>query len=77
MTHTTHTFTGNKPSRARVLKTLKGLVAGSVTQAEVHWGENSISLEWDRCRYFGWGWIKDVSGSDLADDLNNTGSASC
>ena len=69
-------FDGRKPSKNQVIQALKrGLSRGHV-QFEISWGENMVSLEKHRVApntWSGWGWIKNISGSDLADQFNKEG----
>ena len=65
-----------KPSKNQVLKIARTEFNAGYHTVDLTWGENWISLEkwtnWDLKihNYVGQGWIKDISGSDLADQLN-------
>lgn len=69
-------FDGRKPSKNQVIQAIKrGLSRGHV-QFEIAWGENMVTLEKGRAgvnQWSGWGWIKNISGSDLADQFNREG----
>jgi hypothetical protein len=69
-------FDGRKPSKNQVIQAIKrGLSRGHV-QFEIAWGENMVSLEKGRAgvnTWLGYGWIKNISGSDLADQFNKEG----
>jgi hypothetical protein len=63
-------FKGNKPSKKQVYsKALKGAESGQ-TLIEIYWGENGITLDLNGSSWYGWGWIKDISGDDIAQALN-------
>jgi len=72
-------FDGRKPSYAQIRKMVIAEFNAGYDTVDVGWGENWISLEkwtdWElKTHYFqGQGWIKDISGSDLADQLNEEG----
>ena len=70
-------FTGRKPSKAAVTKVAQRAIKDGHTQIELSWGENWIKLEKDvypyarpNSKWFGHGWIKDISGDDLAQELS-------
>ena len=65
-------FTGRKPSKAQVLSKVKFRAAAGITLIEVYWGENGITLDKQSPNgsWYGWGWIKDISGDSLAKELN-------
>jgi hypothetical protein len=71
-----HYFDGRKPSKNQVIQAIKrGLKEGHV-QFEISWGENWVTLEKHRIApntWSGHGWIKNISGSDLADQFNQEG----
>jgi hypothetical protein len=65
-------FEGRKPSNAQVLKKINEAINQGNKLIEISWGENMITLKktgysdlWQ-----GYGWIKNISGSDIAYKLN-------
>lgn len=64
-------FTGKKPSKKQVLAKVGFLVDTGATLIEVYWGENSLTFDKFNNQWYGWGWIKDISGADIADQLND------
>lgn len=71
-----HQFQGRKPSRAQVLKVINKAIKEGAGALEISWGENCLDLTLSPNAsngfgsWFGHGWIKDISGDDLARDLN-------
>jgi hypothetical protein len=64
-------FNGRKPSKAQVMKHVRGLVKDGWTDIHVIWGENRIEIENIHGDWYGSGWIRDISGQDIARfDLN-------
>ena len=66
-------FDGRKPSKNQVIQAIKRGLSGGHNMFEIAWGENMVSLEKGRAgvnTWIGWGWIKNISGSDLADQFN-------
>ena len=64
-------FNGRKPSKAQVLKHVRLLMREGWNHIEVFWGENWLEFENIHGYWHGHGWIKDISGQDLANfDLN-------
>lgn len=65
-------FEGRKPSVKQVLKQVSEGIRQNARTIEVSWGENMVTLQ--RIGYnqqwHGSGWIKGISGHDIADDLN-------
>jgi hypothetical protein len=66
-------FDGKKPSYARVMRAVGEEISKGNTDLEVIWGENSIELYFDHRvkQWFGHGWIREISGSDVAKELND------
>ena len=65
-------FEGRKPSNAQVLKKINEAINQGNKLIEISWGENMITLQktgysdlWQ-----GYGWIKNIAGSDIAYKLN-------
>ena len=65
-------FHGRKPSYARVMRVLGEEISKGHTDITVFWGENWVDLYFDHRvnQWFGSGWIKDISGQDIAEELN-------
>ena len=63
-------FKGKKPSFNQVLNKAYERVKQGHTLIEIYWGENGITLDKDGNTWYGFGWIKDISGYDLSDALN-------
>lgn len=65
-------FEGRKPSIKQVLKQVSEGTRQNARVIEVSWGENMVTLQ--RIGYneqwHGSGWIKGISGHDIANDLN-------
>jgi hypothetical protein len=66
-------FTGRKPSKVQIFAKLKPLLKTGETFIQIQWGENQITLErfGAHGQWFGSGWIKSLSGDDIAKELNN------
>jgi len=63
-------FTGRKPSNAQVLKKINEGISQGAKCIEISWGENMITLQ----KFNGWigsGWIKGISGYDIAYKIND------
>lgn len=65
-------FKGNKPSNAQLLKKINEAINNGENLIELYWGENSITLDKQRINgiWCGWGWIRNISGADLASKIN-------
>lgn len=65
-------FEGRKPSMQQVLKQVAEGIRQNSRTIEVSWGENMVTLQ--RIGYnqhwHGNGWIKGISGYDIAEGLN-------
>lgn len=69
-----HYFEGRKPSKAQVIQSIKRGLKEGHHMFEIAWGENMLTLDRQAGgRWAGWGWIKSIGGSDLADQLNKEG----
>ena len=64
-------FSGRKPSKIQIMAKLKPALKTGETFIQVQWGENQITLEQLASGWLGYGWIKDISGADMASELNN------
>ena len=67
-------FEGRKPSKAQVKKlAIQALKAGH-SQIEISWGENMLEIQRAHTgQVHGYGWIKNIGGQDLADELQSEG----
>lgn len=63
-------FTGRKPSRAQVLAKVKTAIQAGAEAINIQWGENWIELDLHRGAWSGRGWIRDIGGDDIAQDIN-------
>ena len=65
-------FEGRKPSYAQVMRAVGEDLSKGHTDIAVIWGENAIDLYFDHRvkQWFGSGWIRDISGQDIAGELN-------
>jgi hypothetical protein len=63
-------FTGRKPSRAQALARVKNGIKAGAEAINLQWGENWIELDLHRGQWNGRGWIRDISGDDIAQELN-------
>lgn len=69
-----HFFEGRRPSAAQVKKVAEKAIKEGATALQMFWGENSLSLDFhpNQHTWYGAGWIKSISGDDLAKDLNKS-----
>ena len=65
-------FDGRKPSYAQVMRAVGEEISRGNTDLEVIWGDNHIDLYFDPRvkQWFGHGWIRDIDGSYIAEELN-------
>ena len=65
-------FEKRKPSRAVIMRTLAEYLKQGGKAFELHWGENWIDVYFDPRdeRWYGYGWLKDISGDGIARELN-------
>jgi hypothetical protein len=68
-----YVFNGRKPSNAQLLKKINEAINNGEDLIELYWGENAITLDKQRINgiWCGWGWIRNISGSDLAVKINS------
>lgn len=71
-----HYFTGRKPSNKQVLAKINEGINQGHDYIEISWGENIITLDKQlingkREIWNGRGWIRNISGSDLAYKINS------
>jgi len=60
----------NKPSRALIMRTIGVYLENGHKDLDIRWGENGIEIVRGGTRWHGTGWIKDISGDDIAKELN-------
>ncbi len=67
-------FPKNKPSKAAVLKAVNAAIKQGYRAIVVSWGENQIDLDFyaPNQAWYGRGWIRDISGDDIANGLSDT-----
>jgi hypothetical protein len=63
-------YEGRKPSLKQILALVAQANKQGETLLEISWGENSITLENEAGQWHGWGWIREIGGSDIAQQLN-------
>lgn len=66
-------YKNRKPSRAVIMRTLAEYLKQGGKCFSITWGENWIDLDYhpNQEKWYGNGWIKDISGDDLAKELND------
>ena len=60
----------NKPSRALIMRTIGVYLEQGHKELDIRWGEHWIEILRGGNKWFGAGWIKDISGDDIAKELN-------
>jgi hypothetical protein len=63
-------YTGRKPSKNQVIKDIKKAIFNGYTIIDIFCGENSIYIEKSTHNFYGRGWIKNISGHDIAQELS-------
>ena len=65
-------FFNRKPSKAQINACIKNAMAQGSKAVAIIWGENQIDLDYNDShgQWYGSGWIKNISGSDIADGMN-------
>jgi hypothetical protein len=65
-------FEKRKPSRAVIMRTIGEYLKQGATDFDITWGENWIQLGYSSQneQWNGRGWIKEISGDDIANELN-------
>jgi hypothetical protein len=66
-------YKNRKPSKAVIMRTLAEYLKQGGKDFCITWGENAIDLLWhDKSQeWYGQGWIKDISGQDIGEELNS------
>lgn len=69
-----YSFEGRKPSKVQVIKKINEGIKQNADMIHISWGENRIEffkgLAHSPSTIFGSGWIKGLSGYDIAEELN-------
>ena len=60
-----------KPSRALIMRVIAEYLEQGHTDLDIRWGENWLEIVKSGNNWFGAGWIKDISGDDIAKELND------
>jgi len=65
-------YTKRKPSRAVIMRTIAEYLKQGAKSFDIRWGENWIEIDWhpNQERWYGRGWIKEIGGDDIANELN-------
>ena len=66
-------YKNRKPSKAVIMRTIAEYLKQGGKSFEITWGENTIELQWHpgNEQWYGMGWIKDIGGGDVAEELNS------
>jgi hypothetical protein len=66
-------YKNRKPSKAVVMRTLGEYLKQGGKCFSITWGENWIDLDYhpNQELWYGSGWIKDIGGDDIAQELNS------
>jgi hypothetical protein len=66
-------YKNRKPSKAVVMRTIGEYLKQGAKAFTITWGENWIDLTYhDKYRqWYGEGWIRDISGQDIGEELNS------
>jgi len=66
-------FTGRKPSIVQIKKQVSEGIKQNASMILISWGENRIDIErsFNGTQWLGSGWIKNISGYDIARGLNH------
>ena len=70
MTTTIELTSKRKPSRALIMRTIGVYLEQGHKDLDIRWGESWIEILKGGDHWFGSGWIKDISGDDIAKELN-------
>lgn len=66
-------YKNRKPSKAVIMRTLGEYLKQGGKCFSITWGENWIELDYhpNQEAWYGSGWIKDIGGYDIAQELND------
>ena len=69
---TTFKFHNRKPSKVQIMACLNNAIKQGSKAIDIHWGENALEFSYNdrNYRWYGYGWIKDLGGDDIAQELN-------
>lgn len=65
--------TKRKPSKALIMRTIGVALEKGADEISLTWGENWMDFKFSDMyggTWMGFGWMKDISASDIADELN-------
>lgn len=67
-----YSFEGRKPSVKQVMKHVQEGIRKNCQTIQISWGENRIDIDrsYNGLSWLGSGWIKNISGYDIAEELN-------
>jgi hypothetical protein len=65
-------FHNRKPSKAQINACINNAIKDGSKALSISWGENCLELTYhdNNKAWYGNGWIKNIGGSDLAEELN-------
>jgi hypothetical protein len=65
-------YNKRKPSRAVIMRTIAEYLKQGGKSFCITWGENCIELDYhpNHEQWYGRGWIKEIGGDDIAQELN-------
>lgn len=66
----THTFTGKRPSKAKVITIAAELYLAGFSSFELVWGEYWLEFQAANGTLHGHGWLKVIDGSEVAAIIN-------
>ena len=66
-------FHNRKPSKKQIESCFNNAMSNGTKAFDIIWGENVLEFTFNKAmsQWFGNGWIKDLSGQDLAEGWNN------
>lgn len=66
-------YKNRKPSKAVIMRTIAEYLKQGGKCFSISWGENWIDLDYHprNKEWYGNGWLKDISGDDIAKELND------
>lgn len=69
----TYEFHNRKPSIKQINACINNALKDNATTIQISWGENRIDIErsYNGAQWLGSGWIRNISGYDIANDLND------
>lgn len=64
-----HEFIGKKPSKEQIIKRVLAAKGAGWRDIEIIWKENILGFHLYNNQWAGFGWIKDISGQDIAKEI--------